>query len=87
MVIILYCTIADAYGERANSLYINAVNAHGPTVSLSAMKSALYGVKSSSSDSYENLLARVKNSCFNPERVIFLEYELGPVNVAQHFQV
>jgi hypothetical protein len=87
MLIILYCTIADEFGQRANTLYINAVDAHGPKVSLSAMKSAVYGVKSSSSDSYENLLMRVKISCFNPERVIFLDYELGPAKVAQHFQV
>jgi hypothetical protein len=86
-VCILYWTIDTIFGERAQDIYINAVDADGPKVSPSSIEASLCSIQESSEFSYENLLAQVKNSCFRPERLIFLDSEMEPLKVAEHFQV
>jgi hypothetical protein len=63
------------------------VDADGPEVSLSVIEATLCSIQESSEFSYENLLAQVKNSCFSPDRIIFLDSEMEPEKVAQYFQV
>lgn len=87
MVIILHCTILAAFGERAKTIYIRAVDADGPEISLSDIEEKLNSVESSADFSYKSLLRQVKKSCFRPDRLIFFDYESGPEKVAQYFQV
>lgn len=87
MVIILHCTILAAFGERAKTIYIRAVDTDGPEVSLSDIEEKLSSVESSVDFSYKSLLMQVKKSCFRPERLIFIDNESEPEKVAQYFQV
>jgi len=87
MVGTLYWTIGDMFRERAQDMFINSVDAEGPKVLLSSIQASLCSIQESSEFSYENLLAQVKNSCFRPERPIFLDSDMEPLKVSQYFQV
>jgi hypothetical protein len=88
MVQILYNEIRYSGQPGSEHIYISANNAEGPEMTLESIQNELAkAVRRDEGFSYINILERIKAVCFNPGRICFFEYELGPDHVAQYFQV
>jgi len=74
--------------KNKGQVYINAISAEGsvfPFISVAEKTAAI-----STFDpewNYQKILERVKATCFSPHRYDTPSYKLGPVKVAEHFQV
>jgi hypothetical protein len=88
MVQILYNDIRYSGQPGSEQIFISANNIEGPELTLESIQNELAkAVRRDEGFSYLNILQRIKAVCFNPDRICFPNYELGPDHVAQHFQV
>jgi hypothetical protein len=88
MVQILYNNIRYSRRRGSEHIFICANNAEGPEMTLESIQNELTkAVRRDEGFSYVKILEQIKAVCFNPDRICFPDYELGPHHVAQYFQV
>lgn len=88
MVQILYNEIRYSGWRGSEHIFISANNVEGPEMTLKSIQNELeIAVQKDDEFSYRNILRKVKITCFNPDRICFLNFDLGPEHVAQYFQV
>jgi hypothetical protein len=68
-------------------IYVDAVDAEGPDMSYEDIMRTLISVEPSDEWSYENIMKRIKKTCFSPNRTSSPDFEAGVEQVALHFQV
>jgi hypothetical protein len=63
------------------------MDAEGPQLTLSSIMTSFEKVGGNENISYERLLDDVRRETFTPDRICFLDEDMEPRKVAQHFQV
>jgi len=73
---------------RVPKIYVEAVNCEGPKMALSSVQDKLDSVKKGEKKwTHQNILKRVKSTCFSPSRQMCPDFKQGPEAIASHFQV
>jgi hypothetical protein len=87
MVQIIYSHILYLHPSGKSEVRVNAMDAEGPQLTLSSIMKSLEKVRGNEQISFESLLDDVRRATFSPDRICFLDEDMDPNKVAQHFQV
>jgi hypothetical protein len=87
MVQIIYSHVLYLHPSGRSKVCVNAVDAEGPQLTLSIIMTSLEKVGGNEQISYESILEDVRRATFRPDRICFLDGDMEPKKVAQHFQV
>jgi hypothetical protein len=87
MVQIIYSHVLYLHPSGKSKVRVIAMDAEGPQLTLSSIMTSFEKLGGNEKISYEKLLDDVRRETFNPDRICFLDEEMEPRKVAQHFQV
>jgi hypothetical protein len=87
MVQIIYSHVLYLHPSGKSKVRVNAMDAEGPQLTLSSIMTSFEKVGGNEKISYERLLDDVRRETFTPDRICFLDEDMDPRKVAQHFQV